>query len=88
VKVARGLILFRMDRYSEARELFESAWDAAYKHYGTGHRWRSAMCTAMAEITLAEQDFTAAPIWLSRAAGNIDPPDSGEISSITGEDVK
>jgi hypothetical protein len=46
------------------------------------------MCEAMAEITLAEQDYTAAPLWLSRAAGNIDPPDSGEMSSITGEDVK
>lgn len=88
VKVARGLILFKLDRYSEARELFESAWDAVYKTCGTGHAWRKAMCTAMAEITLAEQDYNAAPLWLSRAAGNMDPPDSGEMSSITGEDVK
>jgi tetratricopeptide (TPR) repeat protein len=88
VQVARGLVLYRLDRYSEARELFESAWEKSYRLCGAGHTWRARMCEAMADITLAEQDYTAAPLWLSRAAGNIDPPDSGEMSSITGEDVK
>jgi len=88
VRVSRGLILFRLDRFSEARELFESAWESMYKFCGPGSPWRAQLCEAMAEITVAERDFDAAPLWMSRAAGNMDPPESREMSAITGEDVK
>lgn len=88
VRLSRGLILYQLERFSEARELFEAAWADYYKNCAPGNSWRSQMCHAMANITLAEQDFEAAPMWMSRAAGNMDPPETGEMSTITSEDVK
>lgn len=88
VRVVHGLLMYRLLRFAEARVLLEQAWDEFYKFYRPGQPWRQQLCQAMAEITVMEQDFEPAAVWLSRAAGNTDTPESGEMSSITSEDVK